>query len=166
MFVVCRVPATEFARWATEEPGHVGGRVPHVDTELAVRLYQAMTQATSEGILRSSHTPTLGGLAVGFSFCALAGDLGAVIDLAAVPSDEKLSDDAVLFSESHSRFVVTCRPEDEGRLQELFAGLPMAKVGTVLDEPNLTVTGVRGRGVIHSTLPSLRKAFKETLHGI
>jgi phosphoribosylformylglycinamidine synthase len=158
--------ASEFARWAADRPGQVGGRVPEVDTALAVRLYQAVTRATGEGLLRSSHTPTLGGLAVGFAFCALAGDLGATIDLAAVPTDEKLSDDAVLFSESHSRFIVTCRQEDADRLQELFAGLPLAKVGTVWDEPRLTVTGMRGRGVINSTLPSLRKAFQETLHGI
>ena len=161
--------ASEYHRWLADkqgDPARVGGRAPRVDTELALRLYPALSRATEQGLLRSCHTPTLGGLAVAFAFCSLAGELGADLDLAAVPADDPLSDDALLFSESHSRFVVTCAPDREAELLALFEGLPIARIGTVVERPRLRVSGRRGRSVVDSPLAPLRKAFRETLHGL
>ena len=58
--------ASEYFRMLAAEqgaPGHCGGAVPKVDAEKACALYEAMARATGAGLLRSSHTPTLGGLA-------------------------------------------------------------------------------------------------------
>lgn len=161
--------ASEYHRWLAEQqgaPGHVGGQVPQVNTDLALRLYPMLDQAIGRGLVSSCHTPTLGGLAVGFAFCCLAGDLGAELDLGPVPAEEPLADDACLFAESHSRFLVTCAPGREDDLHVHFAGLPMARLGTVTEAPRLTVKGRRGRTLIDSPLAPLRKAFQETLHGL
>ena len=142
-----------------------GSSVPHVETGTAMRLYRAMNRAAGDGLLQSSHTPTQGGLGVGLALGCLAGGCGADLALAALPVDGDLRDDARLFSESNSRFIVSCRPEDELRLQALFGGLPFARIGVVTAEEVLRVKGRRGRTLINSKLARLRKAFRETLHG-
>lgn len=161
--------ASEFHRLLAGEQGtptHTGGQVPRVDIPAALRIYAAMNQAMDRGLLKSSHTPSIGGLAAGFAFCTLGGDLGAEIDLSKVPIEGKLSDDDILFSESNSRFVVTCNPADAAAVTALFDGLPIAEIGRVRSEPRLNVTGQRGRVLLNTPLTPLRKAFKETLHGI
>jgi phosphoribosylformylglycinamidine synthase len=98
----------------------------------------------------------------------MGGGLGAEIDLAKVstPGKRKLKDDSILFSESNSRFIVSVKPENVARFEELFAGLPVAQIGTVAADKKLTVKGVKGAMRIDTDLETLRKPFKKTLYGI
>jgi phosphoribosylformylglycinamidine synthase subunit PurSL len=147
-------------------PAAFGGQVPVVDTERALALYRAMNLANDRGLLRSSHTPTLGGLAVAFSLPAIGGDLGVEIDLSRLVCEGTLDDDTKLFSESNSRFVVTCAPERAHELEELFYGLPCAPVGKVLEKKRVLITGENGRQLVDSEISKLRRVFKGTLYGI
>jgi hypothetical protein len=61
-------------------PACYGGQVPKLDVERALAIYRAMSEATSGGLLCSSHTPTLGGLAAACALAAIGGDLGAEIE--------------------------------------------------------------------------------------
>ncbi len=161
--------ASEFHRMLARDqgtPGSYGGEVPKVNVSQAVALYRAMEKATGEGLVRSSHTPTLGGLAIALALPAVGGCLGAEVDIEAIPGEGDLDDDARLFSESNSRFVVTCAPEDAAALEQLFRDLPLSRVGTVTRDPRLRITGKDGRVVVDSDIEVLRRAFKETLYGI
>ncbi|MBU4199916.1 MAG: phosphoribosylformylglycinamidine synthase [Verrucomicrobia bacterium] len=161
--------ASAFHRMAAEQQGtpeRYGGIVPHLDAPGALALYTAMNLAIARGLLRSSHTPTRGGLAVAITLSALGGNLGAHIDLTLVPAAGALTDDALLFSESNSRFVVTVAPENAGDFETLFANLPCARVGETTPDAQLIITGQKGHTLIQSELNSLRKVFKGTLHGI
>jgi phosphoribosylformylglycinamidine synthase len=161
--------ASEYHRLLARDqgtPGHYGGKVPVVDIEQALAVYRAMNGAHAAGLLRSSHTPTLGGLAVGFALAALGGDLGAEVELGKVPCGEELNDDGRLFSESNSRFVVSCAGENAAALEEIFRGVPCARVGEVLEEKRLRITGAAGGTAVDADLRDLRRAFKVTLHGI
>ncbi|MBU0676735.1 MAG: phosphoribosylformylglycinamidine synthase [Verrucomicrobia bacterium] len=161
--------ASEYHRMLAEdqgEPGHFGGRAPGLDVSMALTWYRAMNRATDAGLLKSAHTPTVGGLGVALALCALGGDLGADVDMSAVPLDGIMSDDAVLFSESNSRFVVTCTEEKASALEAIFEGLPIARIGTVNSSGRLTVSGKRGRRIVDADLAKLRKAFKKTLWNI
>ncbi|MCX6998273.1 MAG: AIR synthase-related protein [Kiritimatiellaeota bacterium] len=160
--------ASEFHRWlaaAQGTPSAYGGRVPGLDAPRALNLYRALGAATRAGLLHSSHTPTLGGLAVAFALAALGGDLGAEINLAAVPAADEPGDDALLFAESNSRFVVTCAPDQTAALEALFRGLPCARVGTVTAARTLRIAG-GGRRLVDAELDILRQAFRKTLNGI
>ena len=160
--------ASEYHRMLASEqgtPANIGGQVPRVFAGEALALYRAMAAATKRGLLRSSHTPTLGGLAAAFSLTALGGDLGLEIDLDAVPGDGVKGTDALLFAESNSRFVLTCAPDKAAELEALFAGLPLARVGTVMETPRLKLVHA-GRAVIDESLDALRRAFRNTLAGI
>jgi len=147
-------------------PNAYGGQVPGLDIPLALDLYRAMNAATEKEILRSSHTPTLGGLAAAFALPAIGGDLGVEIDLSLLRCEGSLTDDEKLFSESNSRFVVTCAPENEAALAEIFNGLPVARVGTVLKERRVSIMGNDGRRLVNINIDALRQAFRGTLYGV
>jgi phosphoribosylformylglycinamidine synthase II len=160
---------SEFFRLLAREqgnPGSYGGSVPVLDVDGALAIYRALSEAVAAGLLHSSHTPTLGGLAVAFALPAIGGDLGAAIDLSALVCDGALDDDEKLFSESNSRFVVTCAPEKDSELEELFRGLPHARVGTVTAEKSVNIIGELGRRIVDMGIDALRRAFKETLYGV
>jgi len=161
--------ASAFFRWLAQRqntPAHVGGAVPGLDIPQAMALYRAMHKATDQGLLRSSHTPTRGGLALAFALSAMGGDLGIEADLAKIPTSDRLTNDELLFSESNSRFIVTVSPENARKLEALFQGLPCACVGRVTDNASLRIKGLNGQTLIASELAVLRKAFKGTLDGI
>ena len=161
--------ASEYFRLLAREqgsPASFGGQLPKLDVPRAMATYRSMHAAISGGLLRSSHTPTLGGLAVAFALPAIGGDLGAEIDLSLLACEGTLDDDAKLFSESNSRFVVTCAPEKQGELEKLFRGLPCTLVGRVSSEKRLLIAGESGRKVVNADLAALRRAFKETLYGV
>jgi phosphoribosylformylglycinamidine (FGAM) synthase-like enzyme len=117
------------------------------------------------GLLRSCHTPTLGGLAAGLALAAAGGRLGVDVDLGRAPQAEKLTDDALLFSESNSRFVVSCPADHTKELEAMFVGLPCARIGTVVAEPKLNLR--RGEAtLVDASIEDVVKAFKKTLSGI
>jgi phosphoribosylformylglycinamidine synthase len=152
--------ASAFYRMLAEEQGtplNYGGTVPKVDGERALKIYTAMNKATAAELLKSATTPTKGGLAVSLALACIGGQLGAKIDLSDIADDAATA----LFSESNSRFVVTVAPEKAADLEELFTGLPIAKIGTVTAEKKLAV-----KGSVGIDIDSLTKPFKETLYGV
>jgi phosphoribosylformylglycinamidine synthase II len=159
--------ASEFHRWLAAEQGDaskVGGNVPTVDTATALATYRIMGNRRT-GLLRSCHTPTLGGLAVGLALAAAGGRLGVDVDLGRAPQAEKLSDDALLFSESNSRFIVSCPADHARELETMFVGLPCARIGTVIAAPTLNLR--RGEAtLVDAPVADIVKAFKKTLSGI
>lgn len=160
---------SEFFRLLAQEqcsPSSCGGDVPKVDLGVARTTYLTMNEAVARGLLRSSHTPTMGGIAVAFALAAMGGDLGAKIDLPLLPCEGVLGDDARLFSESNSRFVITCAPDRSSELETLFTGLPCARVGEVTAEKRVHISGAGGRKLVDIDLIALRRAFKETLYGV
>jgi phosphoribosylformylglycinamidine synthase len=160
---------SEYFRLLAQEqrtPGSCGGNVPKLNIDGALAIYRAMNEAASGGLLHSSHTPALGGLAVAVVLPAIGGDLGAEIDLSRLVCDGALDDDAKLFSESNSRFVVTCAPDKEAALESLFRGLPCARVGRVMAEKRVCITGEGGRRLVDIDIEALRRVFKETLDGV
>ena len=160
---------SEFYRMLARErgtPESYGGEVPKLDVRGALSIYRAMSEATAGGILCSSHTPVLGGLAVAFALPVIGGDLGAEIDLSSLACEGKLGDDARLFSESNSRFVITCSPDKKSVLESLFSKVPLSRVGTVTGNRKLRVNGTGGNKVVDMDIETLRRSFKETLYGI
>jgi len=156
--------ASAYYRKLAEEQGmpmNYGGTVPSVDGETALKIYEAMNQATDAELLKSATTPSKGGLAIALALISIGGQLGAEIDLEKAPKVGRLDGATLLFSESNSRFIVTVAPEKAAQLERLFEGLPIAKVGVVVAEPKLSI-----QGSMDVSLESLTQPFKSTLHGV
>ena len=152
-----------YRMWAEAQgtPLHYGGEVPKVDGETALKIYRAMNQAVEAGWLKSATTPTKGGLAVALALATIGGQLGAEIQLDALPVEGELDTQTRLFSESNSRFIVTVAPEHADDLLRLFDSLPIAKIGTVVSDKTLTIDRA-----LSSPLDDLLGPFQSTLHGV
>lgn len=144
--------------------GLTGGRVPRVDLQRAPRVFQTLAQAISQGLVRSCHDLSEGGLAAALAEMAFAGGLGAEIDLRVAGARFGLENDLVLlFSESNTRFVAEVPQTDAARFRELFAGLPLAELGTVTPLPRLVVRGMTNATRIDASIDDLRHAWKAPL---
>jgi phosphoribosylformylglycinamidine synthase len=113
---------------ASEHLGAAEGLPPAPDLAAEGRLCAFLVDAAAEGLPRSAHDVSGGGLAVALAESAIAGGLGARVEIEA----GRRADEA-LFGECGGRALVTCRPADRGRLEELAAaaGVPLRPIGTV-----------------------------------
>jgi len=109
--------------------GRVAGRPPRLDLEAEKRLHAFMAQAAAEGLLRSAHDVSEGGVAVALAECGMTADgpgLGGRFDLG-----DLLRADVALFSETPSRMVVSA--PDGAALEQAArrAGVPGRALGVV-----------------------------------
>ncbi|MFN0205324.1 MAG: phosphoribosylformylglycinamidine synthase subunit PurL [Planctomycetota bacterium] len=139
----------------------LGRRAPRVDASLGKAALRGVARAIREGIVRSCHDLSEGGLAVAAAEMAFAGGLGATIDLHQVPLElgtpERL--DIKLFSESNSRFLLEVSKNHLQQLKAALLGVRHAVIGEVTNTPQFQVnTGNRTLFDIH--IEELRKAYK------
>lgn len=143
--------------------GITGGQVPQVDFTLAPRLLKVLHQAIRNGFIAACHDLSEGGLGVALAEMCLAGDLGAVINLSAVQtrSSEDLTPEALLFSESNSRFLLEVPLEWERGLAQLMEGLPLVLLGRTTEQPRLTIFASDPAGlVVDLPVAELRRAWR------
>jgi phosphoribosylformylglycinamidine synthase len=136
--------------------GRVAGRPPRLDVAAEKRLHALIQEAAREGMLRSAHDLSEGGLAVALAECCFRDaepGLGGRFDL---PSG--LPDAVLLFSESPSRMLVSTH--DEGRLQALARrhGVSSVRLGAVGGE-RLTLLS-DGRTLVDLPVSRLHEAWR------
>ncbi|MBX3023375.1 phosphoribosylformylglycinamidine synthase subunit PurL [bacterium] len=113
------------------ERGLVRGTPPWIDLSVEIQVQRVCLQAIREGIVRSAHDLSEGGLAVTLAEACMSGPgeaLGAEIEMEAA-----IRPDAWLFGESQSRILVSVRRKHVSRLRELAreADVPCAVLGEV-----------------------------------
>ena len=111
--------------------GLVKGTPPWIDLRLELAIQTCCLEAIDREILRSAHDVSDGGLAVALAECCISGpekSLGVRVEMR-----ELIRGDALLFSESQSRFVVSVQEKDLGQLQEMASkrNVPLQVLGTV-----------------------------------
>jgi phosphoribosylformylglycinamidine synthase len=143
--------------------GCAGGAVPTVQPEPAMAAYRALGRAMAEGLVSAAHDCSDGGLAVTLAEMAFAGGLGMTLDLREPARSEGLAPDALLFSETPSRLVVTVRPENHEAFERAMAGVRCRLIGTVDDSDRLRIIGGDGAPWIEAPLAALKAAWQKTL---
>ena len=92
----------------------IEGEPPRVNLEdeytVSMNLLN-LIRSDREGKITAVHDCSTGGLGVALSEMAIAGDIGAQVDLSLLPCTEKLNDYEKLFSESHGRFIITVKED-------------------------------------------------------
>ena len=104
-----------------------------------MELYKKLHIAMKEGLVKSCHDLSDGGLAVAVAESAFGGQLGAELNLDSMPFDSNEEKDdkflkeptRLLFSETPSRFVVSIAAVDKTRFEELLEGTETAELGKV-----------------------------------
>ena len=137
--------------WLKAVHGLKTGTPPRVDLEAATKLHTTLIGLIREGVVRSAHDCSDGGLAVALSECCFTNQvaretfqfLGAEVDLTAVAGAART--DALLFGETQNRVVISVSRTDAARVvrQALAMGVPAAVIGTVGGEA-LTMKSAAG----------------------
>ncbi len=144
--------------------GYLGASVPKVRGAKAKRTFKVVTKAIDEGLVKSCHDLSEGGLAVAAAEMAFAGGYGLEIDLRKVPSKELTRNDFVLFSESNSRFLIEVTEADRDDFEDLMKGKNCAQIGKVTKEKKLLVHGLYDKVTVDASLGTLMRSWKKTLN--
>jgi phosphoribosylformylglycinamidine synthase subunit PurL len=109
----------------------VRGAPPWIDLAVEKQVQHVCALAIAEGLVRSAHDVSDGGLAVALAECCMSAPdhlRGAVIEL-----QGDIRPDALLFGESQSRIVVSLRRQHLSRLRDLArdAEVPLTVLGEV-----------------------------------
>jgi phosphoribosylformylglycinamidine synthase len=166
----CHTGATEYFRYLGSRAGlsadnggpapYVGSRVPTVETAVCFELYRRFAAAVEAGWVRSAATPAKGGLGAAIARSAMAGELGARIDLAQAPASGELAVDDLLFSESNGRFLVTVGFADAEAFERHFSGLACGRVGAVTEKRSIDLH--RGTSAVASVeVAAVKASYKE-----
>jgi phosphoribosylformylglycinamidine (FGAM) synthase-like enzyme len=140
-----------------------GGEVPRVDVELAPKIFAALHQAISRGLVRACHDLSEGGLAVAAAEMAFAGGLGMDLDVSKLRNGGAEDAAVSLFSESNTRFLVEVPPDQSQQFESQLAGLPLMRLGTVTDRLRLVVREGSKSTLIDASLSELKHAWKSPL---
>ncbi|MBW6458626.1 MAG: phosphoribosylformylglycinamidine synthase, partial [FCB group bacterium] len=138
--------------------GETGTKVPKVRPADAKRIYEKMAVASERSLPASAHDISDGGLAVALAESAFGGNKGCMID---IPESE-IGVTAELFSESHSRFVVSVPPENAPAFDALF-GDDCRCIGMVTEDNALHVI-LEGEEVIRVRTAELLEAWRNGLN--
>lgn len=117
--------------------GREEGAPPLLDLGAEARLQDLLVAAASEGLLRSAHDLSEGGLAVALAESCMTGPalLGARVDLSELrdPDGREVRSDALLFGESASRVLVSLPAAGRARLHRLAEerNVPCRAIGQV-----------------------------------
>ncbi|MDO8522258.1 MAG: AIR synthase-related protein [bacterium] len=132
--------ASEYFAMLGDKTGNI---VPTVDAKKNAKVYDALSRAIGgkghpyklenvrmSGCVVSAISVGRGGLVVALAKSAIAGQLGASVSLKNLQGNAK-SADAILFSESQGRMLVSVRPESKSAFEKTYQGLTLMEIGTV-----------------------------------
>ncbi|MCP2325914.1 phosphoribosylformylglycinamidine synthase [Hamadaea flava] len=148
------------SEWAWVEHQHLGGTPPQVDLAGERRLGDAIGQAAENGLIRTAHDLSDGGLAQALAESCLRKGFGATVEL---PGEWSTGSQpfVFLFSESTGRALVAVPPGHEMAFVALCEErqIPLTRLGTVTGE------GAALEVADQFTLPldELREAWSATL---
>jgi phosphoribosylformylglycinamidine synthase len=143
-----------------------GGLPPKVNLERAREIFRKLHEAIRQGLVRSCHDLSEGGLAVAIVEMCVAGGWGASIDsaLLAAAAETGLDLETCLFSESNTRFLVEVRKENENEFCSLVSDIPCRQIGIVTDDPHLRISGVHDpKPIIEASITDLKEAWQKPL---
>lgn len=127
-------PAIDGSEYQLRIHGEVAGRIPDVDLEMEKKLQLLVREAILEGLVKSAHDVSDGGLACCLAESAIAGGRGAVIELATSQGGGLQMDqrpDLLLFGEAPGLIVVTVAEKDLEHFAQLALDLPVSVIGRV-----------------------------------
>lgn len=109
--------------------GVTEGRPPVLELDTELRLQKTVLKLIQDGLVKSAHDVSEGGLAVAIAESAISGGIGAEVEVSA----EGLRTDVALFSESQSRIVLSVSPEAADAVVEACTQneVPVQRIGVV-----------------------------------
>lgn len=101
-----------------------GGKCPEVNMQSSKDIQKSVLEVIRQDLVKAVHDCSKGGLGVALSAMCITSQIGCVISLDKVPS-EKIREDELLFSESHSRFLMVVDPS---KVKKVLSTLEQSRV--------------------------------------
>ena len=136
----------------------LGANVPKVRKENAKRLYEKVIKANKQNLIESCHDLSDGGLAVAVCESTIGTEFGAELDVSELG---ELSLNAILFSESHSRFVVSIKYENQAIFEKLF-GEDSSLIGKVISDKMMKIN-FENNCVLYLEIDDLEQSWNDGL---
>jgi len=144
--------------------GIVAGAPPAIDLGAEKRLVEALVALAAEGLVRSAHDVSDGGLAVTLAECCLARPNRASDGLAVeVVIESEAPGEAALFGERGARAVVSCAPEQLARIQAVARECGVEACGIGRITKGEFRIAVNGRALIRTAIDFLREPWSGAL---
>ncbi len=144
--------------------GFIGNNAPIVRPDEGKLTMERLSTAISQGLVRSCHDCSEGGIGVAAAEMAFSGGYGMSLNLDSVPTGEEITaDDTRLFSESNSRFLVEIEPQHQQAYETLMKGIPTGCLGTVTDTPDFIINGTAGHRIVETSIDTLKSAWQAPL---
>jgi phosphoribosylformylglycinamidine synthase len=109
------------------------GPVPRLNLELEIKVQNAVRDLIRQGLVRSAHDCSEGGLAVALAECCFnpGGLIGAKVNCSHSPAGPRPATTEILFNESHSRIVISVSPADADKVTRILGeqGVPHQQIG-------------------------------------
>ena len=102
----------------------IGGKCPQVNFKSSQQNMQFVLDIIKKNLIKQAHDCSKGGLAIAISELCIWNNIGCRVSMNKIPS-EKIPDDRILFSESHSRYLLVL---DQKNLKELESKLSKTKI--------------------------------------
>ena len=140
--------------------GRRGDDVPKLDRAEALPTMRAVHAAIRAGLVLACHDLAEGGLAAAAAEMAIAGEIGAEIEVGRIAADAAVDDPTRLFSESLTRFLIEVAPENAAAFEAALAGRTLARVGRTVAGTRLRFVGRQGEVLADESVADLRNAFR------
>jgi phosphoribosylformylglycinamidine synthase len=154
------------AYWA-EVRRFIGGQPAAVDLDAELRLQRLLVAAAAQGLFRSAHDCSEGGLLVALAEAAVGGayameGFGASCDLAEYAPG--ITAEALLYGEDGARAVVSCAPGSAERVEAVCReyGVPSFRAGRVTSASDDLAVVAAGQAFTWS-IPALRSIYFEAI---
>jgi phosphoribosylformylglycinamidine synthase len=136
--------------------GISGGNVPKVDFKVDKLNSRAVLKLIKTNLVDCVHDCSKGGIAVALSEMALAANVGIKVNLDLIPNSCSQLDN-LLFSESHSRYIVGTNNRGEvNRILSKFKGLGFAQIGKSTNgDKNISFTAKKRQSIIDISIKEL-----------
>ncbi len=96
----------------------IGGKCPAVNFEDSKKHMKSVLDIIDKNLIKSAHDCSKGGLAIAVSEICMTNQIGCKISLDKVPA-EKLDVDRILFSESHSRYLLSFDKKNISKIEDI-----------------------------------------------
>ncbi|MNW36686.1 Phosphoribosylformylglycinamidine synthase 2 [compost metagenome] len=138
--------------------GVTEGRPPQLDLNTERKLLDTVLAAIQNGYVHSAHDLSEGGLAVALAESCISGGLGANVQL-----NTNLHSDALLFSESQSRILLSASADQAKELEDFIAsrGVPVQVIGQVQGQ-NLDIQ-INGAKALSKTVSGLKQVWEDVI---
>ena len=97
----------------------VGGKCPQVDFAASKNNMKSVLKIIKDNLVKSAHDCSKGGLAIAVSEMCMTNQMGCQINFEKTPSDKKMDVDRLLFSESHSRYLLACDEKNLTKIKKI-----------------------------------------------